>query len=144
MIVPDINLLVVAYSAGAPEHGRAKAWWTGLMNGPDPVGIPWAVSCGFIRLMTHPSVLVTPMEPGVAVSHVRSWLERPHVEPLEPGPRHLAILERLVTKAGVAATLTTDAHVAAIALEHQCEVHSNDADFSRFEGLRWHNPLAQD
>lgn len=144
MIVPDINLLVFAYNEAALDHARAKAWWSALMNGVDPVGVPWAVSCGFIRLMTHPSVLVTPLDPGAAVRHVRSWLERPHVEPLDPGPRHLEIVERLVTKLGVAANLTTDAHIAAIAIERQCELHSNDADFSRFDGLRWHNPLASE
>jgi toxin-antitoxin system PIN domain toxin len=142
MIVPDINLLVYAYNGGAPDHAPAKAWWTTLMNGADPVGIPWAVSCGFVRLMTHPAVLVTPIDPVTAVRHVRSWLERPHVEVLEPGPRHLDILERLVARLGVAANLTTDAHLAAIAIEGQAELHSNDVDFARFEGLRWHNPLA--
>jgi toxin-antitoxin system PIN domain toxin len=142
MIVPDINLLVYAYNLDAPDHARARAWWTHLMNGVDAVGIPWAVSCGFVRLMTHPAVLETPMDPAAALRHVRSWLERPHVEVLDPGPRHLDILERLVAKLGVAANLTTDAHLAAIAIERQCELHSNDVDFSRFEGLRWHNPLA--
>lgn len=142
MIVPDINLLVYAYNRDAPDHVRARAWWTDLMNGADTVGIPWVVSCGFVRLMTHPAVLETPMAPTAAVRHVRSWLERPNVETLDPGPRHLDILERLVAKLGVAANLTTDAHLAAIAIEHQCELHSNDVDFSRFEGLRWHNPLA--
>jgi predicted nucleic acid-binding protein len=36
----------------------------------------------------------------------------------------------------------TDAHIAALAMEWQAEVHSNDADFARFSGLRWRNPLA--
>jgi uncharacterized protein len=142
MILPDTNLLVYAYNEDAPHHARAKAWWTALMNGADPVGIPWAVSCGFVRLMTHPAVLVTPIGPVPAVRHVRSWLERPQVEVLDPGPRHLEILERLVERIGVAASLTTDAHLAAIAIERQCELHSNDVDFARLDGLRWHNPLA--
>jgi toxin-antitoxin system PIN domain toxin len=141
MILPDINLLVYAYNRNAPHHAEARAWWEGLLNELVPVGIPWAVVCGFVRLMTHPAVLVNPLDPGRTLLHVRSWFERPLVEVLEPGPRHLEILERLLGSLGVAANLTTDAHLAAIAIEHQCEIHSNDADFSRFPGLRWRNPL---
>jgi toxin-antitoxin system PIN domain toxin len=141
MIVPDVNLLVYAYNRDAPKHVRAKAWWEGLLNDPQPVAIPWAVVCGYVRLMTHPSVLVTPLAPERALGHVRTWLDRPNVQTLEPGPRHLEILEGLFRSIGVAGHLTTDAHLAAIAIEHQCELHSNDADFGRFPGLRWRNPL---
>ncbi len=141
MIVPDINLLVYAYNRRAPHHTRAKAWWESLLNGSEPVGVPWATSCGFIRLMTHPAVLDPPLAPPEAIRHVRRWLGRPLVEILEPGPRHLEILERLLRAVGVAGDLTTDAHLAAIAIEHQCELHSNDSDFGRFPGLRWRDPL---
>lgn len=141
MILPDINLLVYAYNRDAPHHAESRTWWEGLLNGPQSVGLPWAVVCGFVRLMTHPAVLVTPLDPGRAVGHVRSWFDFPSVEVLEPGPRHLEIFERILGAVGVAANLTTDAHLAAIAIEYQCELHSNDADFSRFPGLRWRNPL---
>jgi len=141
MIIPDVNLLVYAYVRGAPEHAAAKAWWEGLLNRAEPVGLPWAVMLGFVRLMTHPAVLVTPLSPPAAVAHVRRWLERPSVDVLEPGPAHLEILERLLGSVGVGGNLTTDAHLASLAIEHQGEVHSNDADYSRFPGLRWRNPL---
>lgn len=143
MIVPDVNLLVYAYNREAPRHRSARMWWEGVLGGTRTVGLPWAVSCGFIRLMTHPAVLVTPLEPARAVGHVRSWVERRLVEVIEPGPRHLEILERLLGHLGVAGSLTTDAHLAAIAIEYQAELHSHDADFSRFEGLRWRDPLSR-
>jgi toxin-antitoxin system PIN domain toxin len=87
-------------------------------------------------------VLDTPLTSDAALDRVESWLERPGVRILEPGPRHLIILRELLEAAGVAGSLTTDAHLAAIAVEHQCELCSNDADFARFPGLRWRNPLA--
>ena len=142
MIVPDVNLVVYAYNRDARDHARARAWWEGLLGGSEPVGLPWAVVLGFIRIMTHPAVLVSPLEPRRAVTHARSWLEQPNVEVLDPGPRHLELLERLLGDLGVAGNLTTDAHLAAIAIEHQCELHSNDADFGRFSGLRWRNPIS--
>lgn len=141
MKLPDVNLLVYAYNSSAPEHARARRWWEDLLNGNGAVGLPWAVACGFVRLMTHPAVLDRPVSPKVALKHVRTWLDQPMVEVLEPGPRHLEILERLFVAAGAAGNLTTDAHLAAIAIEHQCELHSNDRDFGRFPGLRWRNPL---
>jgi hypothetical protein len=91
--------------------------------------------------MTHRSVLVTPLPAKDAIAHVRSWHMRANVSVLEPGPRHLELLDRLFEALGTAAGLTTDAHLAALAIEHQCELCSNDADFARFPGLRWSNPL---
>lgn len=141
MIIPDVNLLIYAYNSDARHHERARAWWEGLLGTAGRVGLPWAVSCGFVRLMTHPAVLAVPLSPGAAIRHVRRWLERSNVIVLEPGPRHLDLLESLLGPLGVAASLTTDAHLAALAIEHQAEVHSNDTDFGRFAGLRWRNPL---
>jgi toxin-antitoxin system PIN domain toxin len=141
VILPDVNLLVYAYTGGAPQHARARAWWEGLLDSSEPVGLPWAVTCGFIRLMTHPAVLETPIAPTQAISHVQAWLDRPQVETLDPGPRHLELLRTLLGAAGIGGNLTTDAHLAALAIEHQCDLHSTDADFARFPGLRWRNPL---
>jgi hypothetical protein len=141
MIVPDVNLLVYTYNRHAPRHAQARKWWEATLNGSVPVGIPWAVGCGFIRVMTHPAVLDPPLPVERAVGLVRSWLDRPIVQVLDPGPRHLEILARLLAGLGVGGNLTTDAHLAAIAIEHQCEIHSNDTDFGRFPGLRWRNPL---
>lgn len=141
MVIPDINLLVFAYNEAAPRHEAARAWWEGLMTGRESIGLPWAVALGFIRLVTHPAVLETPLPPSAAAARVRQWFTRGHVQSLEPGPRHLAILERLFETTRVGGDLTTDTHLAALAIEHQAELHSNDADFGRFPGLRWHDPL---
>lgn len=141
MIVPDVNLIVYAYNADAPAHVAARRWWEHLLSGSEPVRLPWAVCCGFVRIMTHPAVLLAPMSTTRAIAHVRSWLELDNVELLDPGPRHLEELGRMLEAAGTGGNLVTDAHIAALAIEHQAEVHSNDADFARFPGLRWRNPL---
>jgi toxin-antitoxin system PIN domain toxin len=141
MIIADVNLLVYAHNKAAPQHERARRWWEDLMTGQQPVGLPWAVALGFVRLVTHASVLVTPLAPLDAVARVRGWLAQSEVRIVEPGPRHLGIVEDLFRATGVAGSLTTDTHLAALAIEHQAELHSNDADFGRFPGLRWINPL---
>ena len=141
MIIPDLNLLVYAYNDGAPFHDSARRWWEGLVNGVERIGIPWVVSTGFVRLMTHPKVLEHPLGPDEAVEFVGEWFRFPRVTPVNPGAEHLAHFRRSLNAAGVGANLVTDAHIAALAMEYQAEVHSNDTDFSRFPGLRWSNPL---
>lgn len=141
MIVPDVNLLIYAHNDGTPYHTAARRWWEGLVNGEERVGIPWVVSTGFVRLMTHPRVLVNPATPTQAVDYVIEWFRLPHVMAINPGPDHLVHFRRNLLAAGVGANLVTDTHIAAVAMEYQAEVHSNDTDFSRFPGLRWRNPL---
>lgn len=142
MIIPDINLLIYAYNQAAPQHEKARVFWESLLSTGVPVGVPWVVILGFIRLTTHPRVLTEPLTPREALDRVEAWLDRPSVRILEPGPRHVVILRSLFEATGVGASLTTDTHLAALAMEHQAELCSNDADFSRFPGLRWRNPLA--
>ena len=111
------------------------------MNGTGPVGLAWAVILGFIRITTHSQVLTHPLSAATACAHARVWLRQPQVVVLHPGERHGTILFDLLERLGTAGNLTTDAHLAALALEHQAELHSTDADFARFPGLRWVNPL---
>jgi hypothetical protein len=141
VILPDINLLVFAHNGAAPLHHAAREWWEDLLTREQPVGLPWAVTLGFVRLVTHPSVLTVPLAPAAALDRVEAWFAQPSVQPLDPGPRHLSILRALLDTTKVAGRLTTDSHLAALAIEYQCELHSNDNDFERFPGLRWRNPL---
>jgi len=141
VIIPDVNLLIYAYNRDAPHHARARTWWENLLNSDSPVALPWVTVLGFIRLMTHRTVLVTPLTPRRAMEHVGSWIAQTNVELLDPGERHLEILDRMLAVLGTGGNLITDAHLAALAIEHQCELCSNDTDFARFPGLRWRNPL---
>ena len=141
MIIPDVNLLIYAHNEGAPFHDPAREWWEGLVNGTERIGIPWVVAIGFVRLMTHQKAIARPLGPEEAVDYVREWFRFPHVTSVNPGTDHLTYLRRNLAAAGVGANLVTDTHVAALAMEFQAEVHSNDSDFSRFPGLRWRNPL---
>lgn len=142
MILPDINLLVYAYNSDAPRHARARAWWETCLSEPQPVAMAWVVMLGFVRLMTSRTVLNKPLPRDEAIGHVRAWLERPQVEILNPGKRHLDLVQVLAAEAGAAGALTTDIHLAALAVEMRAELHSNDKDFVRFSGLRWLDPLA--
>ena len=141
MILPDVNLLLHAYNSASLVHTEARAWWEEQLNGADSVGLAWVAILGFIRIGTTMRAGVRPLTVQEACDHARSWLSRPNVSIVEPGRRHAELMFGMLERLGVAGNLTTDAHLAALAIEYQAELHSNDADFSRFAGLRWRNPL---
>jgi toxin-antitoxin system PIN domain toxin len=141
VIIPDVNLLIYAYNSDAPRHSRARQWWEDAVRGNHPVGVAWVVAIGFVRIITSRAVMARPMEVTTALRHVRTWVEQPSVRVVQPGPRHLDILGRFAEAGALASAVVADAHIAALAVENQAEVHSNDTDFGRFPGLRWTNPL---
>ena len=141
MIIPDINLLVYAYDDGAARHDDARRWWEGLLSGEEEVGLPWIVSTGFVRLMSNPRAVSVALSPADAAEYVRAWFRRNHIKPLNPGADHLEHFSRYLSVAGSGTNLVPDAHIAALAIEYNAEVHSNDSDFNRFPGVQWHNPL---
>ncbi len=142
MLLPDTSVLLHAYNSQSAQVEVARAWWERTLRGERPVGLAWVVVLGFIRITTNRGWAVNPVSPAQSIGWVRGWLALPRVRILTPGEGHAQILFRLLEHVGVAGNLTTDAHLAALAIEHQAELHSNDADFARFPGLRWTNPLA--
>lgn len=142
MILPDLNIVLHAYNRGSAHHLRAREWWEATLSSPRPVGLCWAVMLGFIRLSTKRGIFQEPLPVSAACDEVRAWLAQPQVIILEPGRRHAAIVFDLLERLGTAGNLTTDAHLAGLAIEHQCELCSTDSDFTRFPGLQRMNPLA--
>ena len=142
MIVPDSNLLLYAYNDGADRFELARSWWEELIQGDEPIGLAWVVTTGFVRLMAHSSFVISPLSPVAAADHVRDWLQYSHVAPLEPGNNHLFYFRQCLGVPGSGPNLVPDAHIAALAMEYDAEVHSADRGFGRFPGVRWHNPLA--
>lgn len=141
MIVPDLNLLIYAVNEEGRHHERSKDWWESVMNGLEEVGLPWVVTLGFLRLTTSPRVFSSPLSPSAAWEIVDAWLDHPLCRALGPGSRHREILKTLVIEHGTGGNLTTDAHLAALCIEHGGVLYTADADFARFPALRWKNPL---
>jgi toxin-antitoxin system PIN domain toxin len=141
MIVPDANLLLYAYDSDSPFHQKSKAWWQECLSGTETVGLAPVVVFGFLRVGTNARVFKNPMTPAEASQHVRSWLAQPAVQMLEPGADHVGQVLRLLEKLGTAGNLVTDAQIAALVMEHDATLHTNDTDFMRFTGLRRFNPL---
>jgi len=138
----DLNLLLYAVNRDSTGHMRAKAWVEDVLSGEETVALPWVVILGFLRTSTSPRVLTHPLTAEQAVAIVDGWLSRPQVVPLEATDEHWPALRRAMLETGTAGNLTTDAHLATLAVEHDAELCSTDSDFARFPDLRWTNPLA--
>jgi hypothetical protein len=111
------------------------------IRGPEGIALPWIVIMGFVRLSTNIRAFAHPFRPEEAIERVEEWLSLPHVQITHPSQRHFPIWTGLLHETGAAGNLTTDAHLAALAIERGLTLYSTDADFSRFPGLKWINPL---
>jgi hypothetical protein len=139
----DLNVLIYAVNRDSARHEPARRWLEGVLNGEESLAIPWVVLLGFLRLATSPRVVSRPLTAEQAIGVVDGWLALPVVTALHPGDEHWRLLRELLSASGTAGNLTTDAHLAALAIEYGCELVTTDTDFARFRGLRWSNPLAQ-
>ncbi|HJZ69870.1 MAG TPA: TA system VapC family ribonuclease toxin [Blastocatellia bacterium] len=144
MIIPDVNLLLYAYDSDSLFHSEAAAWWEQSLSGTETVGLPQVVVFGFLRIATNRRVFRNPMTAVEAAQHVRSWQAQPVVQILEPRADHVANVLKLLERLGTAGNLVTDAQIASLAMEHNAVLHTADADFLRFRGLRWLNPITGD
>lgn len=138
----DANLLLYAVNSDAPLHRKAKVWLETTMSDSETVGFSWNVILAFLRLTTRPGLFRHPLSTDAAFDLLAEWLDQPAAAIVHPGPRHLSVLRGLLSPLGTGGNLTSDAHLAALAIEHSAELCSCDQDFARFAGLRWRDPLS--
>lgn len=143
MIVVDVNLLIYAVNEDSPDHKKAKSWLEAAISGTETVGLPWIVLLAFLRLTTRTGLFQKPLTVNAAFDLIDAWLQRPSVTVPEPTSRHLQTMRDLILPLGIGGNLTSDAHLAALSIEHGAELCSTDSDFGRFSRLRWRNPLAR-
>jgi toxin-antitoxin system PIN domain toxin len=139
--LPDVNLLLYAVDESSPRHEPARSWVEDRLSGTETFALAWVVLQAFIRLTTSSRVFQSPLTASEALDLVDGWLAQPCATVVHPTSRHAPVLRELLDPLGTAGNLTTDAHLAALAIEHGAELCSTDVDFSRFRGLRWTNPL---
>ena len=142
MILVDANILLYAEDSLQSRHQQARAWWDSKLSGTGVVCLCWTVLSAFIRIGTNPRVFEHPLSLEQALARVQSWLDQPCTRVVLPTERHWTVFKQVLTDGQAVANLVTDAHLAALAIEHGCELASTDSDFARFPKLKWRNPLA--
>lgn len=125
-----------------PQHVAARSWLNEQINGASRVGLPWHRLLAFLRVSTNPRVYATPATVSEACLQLEEWLSLTTIWTPEPGSRHAEILLNLLRIVGARGKLTSDANIAALAIEHGLTICSADTDFARFPNVRWMNPLA--
>ena len=143
MILVDANLLLYAEDSLSEHHEAARNWWDARLSGSDPVGLCWPVLNAFLRIATNARLHQRPLTLKEATARVQSWLDQSCVCIIQPTEQHWVIFQQMLRSGNAVGNLVSDAHLAALAVEHNCVLHSSDADFSRFRGLKWKNPIAK-
>jgi uncharacterized protein len=138
--LPDANVLLYALDDTSARHAGAKAWLDSALSGSEEVAFAWVVLLAVLRLTTKPAVFTHPLRPSEAFDLLDEWLAQPCSLVVHPTIRHAALLRSLVTAAGTAGNLTTDAHLAALSMEYGAVIATYDADFARFPGVSVVNP----
>lgn len=141
MKILDVNVLIYAHNAEADSHERARAWFEDVMSGSETVGFPWLSILGFVRLTTRSAIMSPPLSLSDALERVDEWLAQPCATVVHPTRRHPTVLRELLTAVGVGGNRVSDAHLAALAVEHGATLCSRDQDFRRFPGLTWLDPV---
>ncbi len=142
MNLVDVNVLIYAVNSDSPHHEKARRWLENALSGSESLGFAWTVVLAFLRVTTRRGILEQPLAVPAAIAYIDSWLQQPNVEIVEPDDHHWRILRTLIASAGTAGNLTSDAHLAALALGGGWILVSTDHDFRRFAGLSVVNPLA--
>ena len=141
MILVDVNVLLYAEDSLSTYHDTAREWWDAQLSGRSPVCLCWTVLTAFIRIGTNRQVFERPLSLKDAIHRVQSWIDQPCTRLIHPTERHWQVLQELLEQGQAVGNLVADAHLAALAIEHGCQLYSTDSDFARFPKLKWKNPL---
>ena len=141
MILVDANVLLYAEDSLSPYHDKARQWWDAQLSERSPVCLCWTVLTAFIRIGTNRRVFERPLSLKEAIHLVQSWVDQPCTRLIYPTEQHWQVLQELLEQGQAVGNLVTDAHLAALAIEHGCQLYSTDSDFARFPKLKWSNPL---
>lgn len=141
-MIVDANLLLYARNSLDERHDRAREWLESRLNGTTRVGLPWWSLAAFVRISTNPRAFPDPLTPDQAAGQVEEWLDAPCAWLAEPTANFRRVFIGLVRKYSVRGALTTDAQLAALAIDHGVSLASTDSDFARFREVTWIDPLA--
>ena len=142
MKLVDANVLIYAVNdSGNDERYRdSRAWLEQSLVGIEAVGFSWIVVLAFMRLTTKIGLFPHPLTVAQANECVRSWLAQPAAVIVEPTARHFDVLAGLLAQVGTGGNLVSDAHLAALASEHDATIITYDTDFARFAGVASAHP----
>ena len=137
MLLIDTNILVYANRRNADRHEEYRAWLQGLIDGPQPYAVSDLAVTGVVRIVTNRRIY---KEDAATIEEALAFATairgQPHAIVLQPGPRFWPIFTDLCQRQRAHGNLVPDVVLAALAIEHGCEVVTADRDFAKFTDVR--------
>jgi hypothetical protein len=140
VILADVNVLVGAFRRDAAHHEQCRRWLDGVVAGDARFGLSTLVLSAVVRVATNPRAFPATSTLEDAFGFCEDLLGQPNAQLVEPGERHWTIFQRLCIETVTRGRRVTDAWLAALAIEWDCEWITLDRDFTRFPGLKWRAP----
>ena len=141
MFIVDVNVLLYAHDSDAPHHERARGWLEGQITARAPLGLPWATIVAFLRLTTAARIWKIPWTTEQSIEAVAHLLSHRATFVAHTTSLHWQLLGECISAGQARGNLVSDAHLAALAMEHGATLVTFDRDFARFRGLKQLNLL---
>jgi toxin-antitoxin system PIN domain toxin len=139
----DVNVLVYATHRNSPFHERAKALVEQFATGPGLVYLFWPVVMGYLRLVTNPSLLDSPLSPTAARENIEGLLARANVRAAGELEDFWATYRRIAGEVSPRGNLVPDTHLVALMHQHGvATIWSHDRDLRRFSAITVRDPFA--
>ena len=141
----DTNVLVYATHTESQFHARARALVEHLVAGPALAYVFWPAILGYLRIVSHPTILERPLSNDEAMSNVQALLAPPHIRTAGEGDDFWETVQSVAADVKPRGNLIPDAHVVALMREHGVStIWSHDRDFRKFRGIRVRDPFSED
>ncbi|MDE2362157.1 MAG: type II toxin-antitoxin system VapC family toxin [Hyphomicrobiales bacterium] len=140
MTLADVNVLVYAFRPDNDRHRESANWLAGIILSGERFGVSRLALSALVRITTNRKIYKTPSSLEDAFGFCDDILANRNCRLLEPGAAHWEIFRRLCIETDTRGAMTTDAWYAALAIEHDCDLITYDADFAQYPGLRWRAP----
>jgi toxin-antitoxin system PIN domain toxin len=141
----DTNILVHATHAASPFHERARALVEHLVAGPTLAYVFWPAVLGYLRLVTHPNILASPLSSDEAMSNVEALIAPSHIRLVGEGDDFWACFRMVAVDVKPRGNLVPDAHLVALMREHGVStIWSHDRDLRKFRGITVKDPFSED
>jgi toxin-antitoxin system PIN domain toxin len=142
--IVDVNILLYVVNSAAVHHSAIHKWWESAIAAGEPLGLAWLVLTGFIRVATHPRAFPQSLTLREALENVDNWLQLPNARIVQETTGHWQVFRDLLQTVGTGGNLTSDAHLASLAICHSATLVSCDTDFLKFRQVRYENPLTSE
>lgn len=141
----DVNVLLYASDTDSHFHEPARELVDRTAAGPEIAYLFWPTVMGYMRLVTHPSIVPRPLSAEVAADNMEQLLGQPHIHSPGEQERFWRRFREVAADGLPTGNLVSDAHIVALMRENGVRtIWTHDRDYRRFRGIEVRDPFADD